>query len=65
MKMLGRKIDRLRQKAGFSKSALAIESELTQFYLYRILRGTCKVSVPTLQKIAGALRMRVKDLIDF
>jgi transcriptional regulator with XRE-family HTH domain len=65
MKMLGRKIDRLRQKAGLSKSALAIEAELSQFYIHRIINGTCKISVPTLQKIAGALQARVKDLIDF
>jgi predicted transcriptional regulator len=65
MKKLGRKIDRLRQKSGLSKSALAIESELSQFYIHRILNGTCKISVPTLQKIAGALQTCVKDLIDF
>ena len=65
MKMLGRKINRLRQKSGLSKSALAIESELSQFYIHRIINGTCKISVPTLQKIAGALRVRAKDLIDF
>jgi predicted transcriptional regulator len=65
MKALGRKIDRLRQRAALSKSALAIEAELSQFYIHRIINGTCKVSVPTLQKIAGALRVRVKDLIDF
>lgn len=65
MKKLGRKIDRLRQKSGLSKSALAIESELSQFYIHRILNGTCKISVPTLQKIASALQTCVKDLIDF
>lgn len=65
MIQLGRKIDNIRQKAGLSKSALAIEAELSQFYIHRIINGTCKISVPTLQKIAKTLNLRVKDLIDF
>ena len=65
MLRLGRKIDHVRKRVGLTKSALAIEAELSQFYIHRIINGTCKISVPTLQKIAGALGTKVKDLIDF
>lgn len=65
MLRLGRKIDQMRRKVKLSKSALAIEAELSQFYIHRIINGTCKISVPTLQKVANALKLRVRDLIDF
>lgn len=65
LKRMGKRIDILREKAGYSKSALAIESEISQFYLHRIINGTCKVSIPILQKIAKTLKVKVSDMIPF
>ena len=64
-KKLGKKIDLLKANAGYSQNALAIESQISQYFMHRIINGTCKVSISSLQKIAKVLKVRVKDLIDF
>ncbi|MDR1453494.1 MAG: helix-turn-helix domain-containing protein [Candidatus Margulisbacteria bacterium] len=62
---LGQKIESFRLDKKLTKEDFANELGVGLLYYYRISRGTAKVSVPTLIKIAKALGVTAKSLIDF
>lgn len=62
---LGKKIESFRLKQKMTKEDFANELEVGLFHYYRISKGTAKISLPTLIKIAKALKIKVRDLIDF
>lgn len=67
LKSLGSKIKehRKRQKLSQDRLALMIGSSAGKTYISRIERGEADVSVAALHRIAGALGVKVRDLIDF
>ncbi len=67
LKSLGSKIreQRKMQKLSQDKLALMIGSSMGKAYVSRIEQGKCNVSVGVLCRIASALDVKVRDLIDF
>lgn len=61
---LGNRIRVLRQDSGISQEQLGIISGLHRTYKGAIERGERNPSVLSLQKIASALGMSIKDLFD-
>lgn len=62
---LGKKIDALLEKKGWARNQFCIEAELSQYYFYRCIKGTCNISLTTIMKIAKVLKVKVRDLIEF
>jgi transcriptional regulator with XRE-family HTH domain len=62
---LGQKIENFRLEKKLTKEDFANDLDVGLLYYYRISRGTAKMSIPTLIKIAKALNVTVKSLIDF
>lgn len=62
---LGQHIRGLRKQKGFSMEGLANEIEMEYRQLGRIERGEVNTTVLSLLKIAEALQIPVKDLLDF
>jgi transcriptional regulator with XRE-family HTH domain len=63
-KVLGEIIRAKRIKAGLSQEQLAEKAQLARNYIGNIERAEYKVTVETLAKIAKALRVRVRDLVN-
>lgn len=61
---LGNRIRKLREQAGISQERLGLLSGLHRTYVGAIERGERNPSVLSLQKIADALNVTVKDLFD-
>lgn len=66
-KILGQSIRELRLKQGLSqdKLALMIGSTTGKSYISRIELGKCSIGLGVLVRIAKALDVKVRDLIDF
>jgi transcriptional regulator with XRE-family HTH domain len=62
-RLLGQAIRTLRIKAKFSQEALAEKADLSTVFISRVERGKESPSVDSLTKIAGALKVRVRDLV--
>lgn len=62
---LGRRIARIRRKNDLSQEELAVKSGLSQTTIGLLEVGKRRVSLKTLQRIASALGVKVKDLISF
>lgn len=62
---LGRKIARIRKQKDLSQEELAVKSGLSQTTIGLLEVGQRRVSLKTLQKIASALGVKVKDTINF
>lgn len=62
---LGHHIREIRKQKGFSMEGLANEMEMEYRQLGRIERGEVNTTVLSLLKIADALKIPVKDLLDF
>jgi DNA-binding XRE family transcriptional regulator len=62
---LGQKIESFRLEKNLTKEDFANELDVGLLFYYRISRGTARISVPTLIKIAKALGVTAKSLIDF
>lgn len=62
---LGKKIARVRRKADLSQEELAVKSGLSQTTIGLLEVGKRRVSLKTLHKIASALKLKVRDLINF
>ncbi len=60
----GRKLRQLRQEAGLSQEALAQASELDRSYVGAVERGQRNISLLNIHKIAVALGVPAKDLLD-
>lgn len=62
--LLGETIRNLRSKAEFSQEKLAEKADLSTVFISRVERGKESPSVDSLVKIASALRVRVRDLVE-
>jgi transcriptional regulator with XRE-family HTH domain len=62
---LGKRMSRLRKKAGLSQERLAVKTNLTQTHISLIETGNRKASMDALKKIASALGVKVNELIPF
>lgn len=62
---LGRRIKLLRRRAGMDQEELAYKCGMEFQNISRIENGRQNASILTLARIAKALEIRVKDLIDF
>lgn len=65
IRLLGRKIRQLRNKAKISQAQLAFEANIPREQVGRIERGIINTGVSTLFEIAKALNVDVKTLFDF
>lgn len=65
MKMIGSKIRLLRNEKGLSQFQLSLEADLTKNQIGRIERAERNTSLVTLNRIAGALGVELKDLFLF
>ncbi|MCM1010928.1 MAG: helix-turn-helix domain-containing protein [Fusobacterium sp.] len=61
---IGLKIKLLRNKQGLSQEDLASKSELSATSLGTIERGTSVPGIDTLERIANALGIELKELVD-
>ncbi len=62
---LGIHIRQLREKKGLSQQALADDSDIPKSQIGRIERAKVNTTVKTLVKIANALDVEPKELLDF
>ena len=62
---LGKNIRELRTSQGISQRRFALMVGTNQTYLWRIEKDTTNVGIDLVYRIARALDVRVRDLIDF
>lgn len=62
---LGRSIKVHRERLGITQSALALKCDTDRQNMSRIEQGKVNISMMTLKKIADALEVPVKNLLDF
>lgn len=60
----GKKVKELRQLRKFSQEDLALEADLDRTYINSIENGRRNVSLVNIEKIAKALKVKVKDLLE-
>lgn len=63
-RLLGETVRARRKDAGFSQEKLAEKASLSTVFISRIERGVESPSVDNLVKIARALGVRVRDLVN-
>jgi transcriptional regulator with XRE-family HTH domain len=63
-KLLGETIRSFRKEAGFSQEKLAEKADLHHNFIGELERGEKAATVDTLLKIAKALKIRVRDLVN-
>jgi transcriptional regulator with XRE-family HTH domain len=64
-RQLGKRISQARRQRGMTSERLAYENDLSKGYLSDIENGKRLPSLKTLEKIAKALRVKLKELFDF
>ena len=64
-KQLGRRIHLFRKQNGLTQAALAEKVKISNEFMSGIERGAKLPSLSTLEKLAGALRVSLKDLFNF
>ena len=64
-KRLGERIKALREQQGLSQRKLALMIGSNQTHIWRIENGTVNVGLDILCRLADALEVNVRDLIDF
>ena len=64
LKILGDTIRNRRKEAGLSQESLAEKADLHPVYIGKVERGEQWVSLHALLRIAKALGVRVRDLVD-
>jgi transcriptional regulator with XRE-family HTH domain len=64
-KQLGRRIHLFRKQNGLTQAALAEKVKISNEFMSGIERGAKLPSLLTLEKLAGALRVNLKDLFNF
>ncbi|MDR1453773.1 MAG: helix-turn-helix transcriptional regulator [Candidatus Margulisbacteria bacterium] len=62
---LGGKLENIRAAKNLTKEDFANELNIGIFHYYRISRGTAKLSLLTVLKIAKILGLRVNELLEF
>lgn len=63
-KTIGEKVRTIRTKKGISQDELAEKSSLTRPHISMIERGSVSLQIDTLQKIADALGVQIKELLE-
>ena len=63
-RVVGKKIRNFRRQADLTQEKLAEKAELHHNFIGEVERGNMDVSLGSLVKIAQALRVRVRDLVD-
>ena len=64
-KQLGRRVHLFRKQNGLTQAALAERVKISNEFMSGIERGAKLPSLLTLEKLAGALRVNLKDLFNF
>lgn len=62
---IGRNIRRIREEKGINQSDFAAMIQSDRQYQYKIEKGKVGISVAKLAVIAAALKVSLKDLVDF
>ena len=62
---LGKKIRIEREKLGLSQEQLGESAKFHRTYIGMIERGEKNITISNLRKLAQALKVQVRDLIDF
>jgi transcriptional regulator with XRE-family HTH domain len=62
--MLGDKIRNYRKQAGFTQEQLAEKADLHHNFIGEVERGNMEISLTSMLKIAKALKVKVRDLVD-
>jgi transcriptional regulator with XRE-family HTH domain len=60
--VFGQRVRELRSRKGLSQEDLALACDLDRSYIGGIERGERNISLVNIQKIAGALRVPIKEL---
>ncbi|HVU27964.1 MAG TPA: helix-turn-helix transcriptional regulator [Verrucomicrobiae bacterium] len=63
-RIVGQKILTYRKRAGISQEKLAEKAELSYKYVGEVERGTVNISLDSLARIAKALKIKVRDLVN-
>lgn len=63
--MLGQKIKKLREERGLTQVELAVIINISSVYVGFIENGRRRPSLKTLERLARALKISVKDLIPY
>jgi transcriptional regulator with XRE-family HTH domain len=61
---VGAKIQRLRKARGLATPVLALRAGVSRMHMYRIERDAISPTLGTLARVAKALGVKVRDLID-
>lgn len=64
-KRLGERVKALREQQGLSQRKLALMIGSNQTHIWQIENGTVNVGLDILCRLADALEVNVRDLIDF
>ncbi|HEX9048551.1 MAG TPA: helix-turn-helix transcriptional regulator, partial [Verrucomicrobiae bacterium] len=63
-RILGERIRVLRKEAGFTQEQLAEKSDLHHNFIGEVERANMEISLTSMIKIAKALKVKVRDLVD-
>lgn len=61
----GKRLAKIRKRAGFTQERLADETGLSTTFLGLLETAQRRASLKSLQKIASVLKVKVKDLINY
>ena len=62
---VGKRIKMLRNEQGLSQEKLALKAGIDRTYLAGIESGKRNATIQSLEKIANALEIKIKDLFEF
>jgi len=62
--VLGDKMRAYRKQAGLSQEKLAEKADLHHNFIGEVERGNMEISLTSMLKIAKALKVKVRDLVD-
>ena len=63
-RVLGEKIRECRKRAGFTQEQLAEQADLHHNFIGEVERANMEISLTSMLKIAKALKIRVRDLVE-
>lgn len=63
-RVVGETIRSYRRKAGLTQEKLAEKADLHHNFIGEVERGSMEISLTSLLKIAKALKVKVRDLVD-
>lgn len=61
---MGRRVQELRKAKGFSQEELAAKAGVHRTYIGMIERAEKNLTLSSMEKIARALNVRIRDLVD-